>query len=156
MIFALDEERVPSLVALRNCCFFLPCLVPRACDCVSPTRSELRCVDGSQKNRCKVPFKQILSQGCPSHMPHFRISVNPRVLFVFFKTTYLFPERSQVVLQKENFLSFFFFKYLFIFREGRESKREGEKHQCVVASHVAPTGDLAYNPGSCPDWESIR
>ena len=46
-------------------------------------------------------------------------------------------------------------KILFIFRErGREEEREGEKHQCVVASHVPPTGDLAHNPGMCPDWES--
>ena len=47
----------------------------------------------------------------------------------------------------------FFFKrfYLFIFRErGREGEKEGEKHQCVVASHVPPTGDLAHNPGMCP------
>ena len=29
----------------------------------------------------------------------------------------------------------------------------GEKHQCVVASHMSPTGDLAHNPGMCPDWE---
>ena len=28
------------------------------------------------------------------------------------------------------------------------------KHQCVVASRVPPTGDLAFNPGMCPDWES--
>ena len=39
---------------------------------------------------------------------------------------------------------------------GREEEREGEKHQCVVASHVPPTGDLARNPGMCPDWESNR
>ena len=26
----------------------------------------------------------------------------------------------------------------------------------MVASHVAPTGDLACNPGMCPDWESNR
>ena len=26
----------------------------------------------------------------------------------------------------------------------------GEKHQCVVASRVSPTGDLARNPGMCP------
>ena len=44
---------------------------------------------------------------------------------------------------------------LFIFRgRGREGKREGEKHQCVVASCLPPTGDLAHNPGMCPDWES--
>ena len=24
----------------------------------------------------------------------------------------------------------------------------------MVASHVLPTGDLASNPGMCPDWES--
>ena len=23
----------------------------------------------------------------------------------------------------------------------------------MVASHVPPTGDLAHNPGVCPDWE---
>ena len=45
--------------------------------------------------------------------------------------------------------------YLFIFRErGREGEREQEKHQYVVASHLPPTGDLACNPGMCPDWES--
>ena len=48
-------------------------------------------------------------------------------------------------------------KILFIFREtkgGMKRGREGEKHQCVVASHVPPTGGLACNPGMCPDWES--
>ena len=45
--------------------------------------------------------------------------------------------------------------YLFIFRQrGREGEREGEKYQCVVASYVAPSGDLAHNPGMCPDKES--
>ena len=49
------------------------------------------------------------------------------------------------------------FVYLFIFRERvREGEREGEKHQCVVALHVPPTGDLARNPGTCPDLESSR
>ena len=44
-----------------------------------------------------------------------------------------------------------------MFRErGREGEREGEKHQHVVASHTPPTGDLACNPGMCPDWESNR
>ena len=46
------------------------------------------------------------------------------------------------------------FIYLFTFRErGREGEREGEQHQRVVASHVPSTGDLAHNPGMCPDWE---
>ena len=28
-------------------------------------------------------------------------------------------------------------------------EREGEKHQCVVASHTPPTGDVAHNPHMC-------
>ena len=43
--------------------------------------------------------------------------------------------------------------YLFILESGREGEREGEKHWCVVASCVPPAGDLAYNPGVCPDRE---
>ena len=44
--------------------------------------------------------------------------------------------------------------YLFIFRQrGREGEKEGEKYQCVVASHAPPTRDLAHNPGMCPDLE---
>ena len=55
-----------------------------------------------------------------------------------------------------NFILFIFKRfYLFIFTErGREGEREGEKQQCVVASHVVPTGDLDLNPGLCADWES--
>ena len=43
-----------------------------------------------------------------------------------------------------------FFKILFIFLErDREGEREGEEHQCVVASHTPLTGELAHNPGMC-------
>ena len=42
--------------------------------------------------------------------------------------------------------------YLFLERRERREK-EGEKHECVVASHAPLTGDLACNPGMCPDWE---
>ena len=42
-----------------------------------------------------------------------------------------------------------------MFRQrGREEERKGEKHQCMVTSPMPPTGDLACNPGMCPDWES--
>ena len=37
---------------------------------------------------------------------------------------------------------------------GREGERERKEYQCVVASRVPTTGDLACNPGMCPDWES--
>ena len=40
-----------------------------------------------------------------------------------------------------------------LFLEKKEGRKRG-KHQCVVASCVPPTGDLACNPGMCPDWES--
>ena len=46
---------------------------------------------------------------------------------------------------------------LFIFRErGREGEREGEKHDCVVASPAPPTGDQDGNPGLCPDLNRNR
>ena len=54
-------------------------------------------------------------------------------------------------------VSFYLFIYSLIFREGgREGERAPGKHQCVVASRTPPTGDLARNPGMCPDWELNR
>ena len=55
-----------------------------------------------------------------------------------------------------HFHSFFFLKILFVFRKRREGEREEEKPQCVVASHVPPTGDLTSKPGMCPDRESSQ
>ena len=37
---------------------------------------------------------------------------------------------------------------------GREGEREREKQQCVGASHMPDTGNLAHNPGMFPDWET--
>ena len=42
---------------------------------------------------------------------------------------------------------------LFIFRERGREGEVGEKHRCVVVSCTSLTGDLACNPGMCPDWE---
>ena len=42
---------------------------------------------------------------------------------------------------------------LIYFQRGREGEREGEKHQCTVASHASPTGYLACNPGMRSNWE---
>ena len=47
----------------------------------------------------------------------------------------------------------FIYFYVFIL-QGREGEREGEKHQCVVASRMPCTGDLACSPGMFPDGES--
>ena len=42
-----------------------------------------------------------------------------------------------------------------MFRQrGREEEREGEKHQCMVAFRVPPTGGLTGSPDLCPHWES--
>ena len=45
-----------------------------------------------------------------------------------------------------------FLKILFIYflEKEKEGEREGEKHQCVVASYLNPPGNLAHNPGMCP------
>ena len=48
-------------------------------------------------------------------------------------------------------ISDFLLKILFIFRQRRwEGKREGEKHQGVVASCAPHIGDPACNTGMCP------
>ena len=63
----------------------------------------------------------------------------------------------RVALVLHEFLKIYlFFKrfYLFFRGRGREGEREGVKHQCVVAPCTPPIGDLARNPGMCPDWVS--
>ena len=66
--------------------------------------------------------------------------------------------RHHVYLQREivKRKSFLFKDFIYLFLERREEEREGGKHQCVVASHTSPTGDLARNPGMCCDWELNR
>ena len=58
---------------------------------------------------------------------------------------------------KYNFLFFksvslfFILFYLFIFREkAKEGEREGEKHQCAVASHVPCTREPGLQPRHVP------
>ena len=65
--------------------------------------------------------------------------------------------RIGITGSKVRYISNFFKRfYLFILREKGRGGKEGEKHQCVVASLVSPTGDPACNPGMCPDWELNR
>ena len=72
--------------------------------------------------------------------------------FLDFLEVYFLCQIREVLLHYIFFFLFKYFIYLFL-EKGREGEREGEKHQCVVASHMAPTGDLACNPGMWPDWE---
>ena len=74
-----------------------------------------------------------------------------RLPIYFFSST-LFSD-IQTHLHLPIFSSFNFLKRFYLFLE-RAGGRQGKKHQCVVASHTAPTGVLACNPGMCPDWES--
>ena len=50
---------------------------------------------------------------------------------------------------------YLFFKrfYLFILERGGEGEREGEKHQCVVASRAPPTGTWPATQACALEWE---
>ena len=48
---------------------------------------------------------------------------------------------------------FSFLRFYLHLERGEGRGRERERNQCVVASPMAPTGDLAHTPGMCPDWE---
>ena len=74
--------------------------------------------------------------------------------FLSFKGFQKLTEGLLVSLFMTQVRLFFFFKILFLLDRGEGREKEGEKHQCVVASPTPPTGALACNPGTCPDWES--
>ena len=58
-------------------------------------------------------------------------------------------------IPRDSLISFFSKDFMYLFLErGREGEREGEKPRCGVASPIPSTGDLAHNPGMCPDWDS--
>ena len=61
-----------------------------------------------------------------------------------------------VIYHRVNLQTFKKIFFIYFRQRTKEGRRGGEKHPCVVASHVAPTGDLAHNPGMGPDWELNR
>ena len=72
------------------------------------------------------------------------------LFFFLFQILHMYYSCSQKeMLLKIQFFSFFQ-RFIYFLERGREGEREGEKHQCVVASQVPPIGDLACNPGMCP------
>ena len=102
-------------------------------------------VKGASTSTCPLPLHALMSSdtlfcsntyhSCSTSLPNcLSVSSEYTATFFFFFNTvfrvYLFLERG----------------------EGKE--KEGEKYQCVVASRVTPAGDLACNPGMCPDWDS--
>ena len=81
-----------------------------------------------------------------SRPPFFDMSHSPFLFSFFFHCSSLFF--------KERF-------YLFLERgEGKEKEWERNinvwQMEWVVASHTPQVGDLACNPGVCPEWESNR
>ena len=52
--------------------------------------------------------------------------------------------------------SFFFKELIYLFLESREGKQTERERNINVWLPLtsSPTGDLAYNPGMCPVWES--
>ena len=77
-------------------------------------------------------FREVVTTG----KGHVYFNHHEIILFIFFCNCFLF---------------FFLRFYLFICGQGKRGRKR-KKHQCVVASHVPPIGDLAHNPGMCPDW----
>ena len=124
---------------------------PRALSSLSPEQSQC------SNDRGRVSLKWL--HFCPMivtrtlMVPIYNIPLTNVLLYKISNT-----QQSWKNFSKHPYiLTIFFFLgfYLFIFRQrGRERGREGKKHQCVVASHAPPTGDLGRNSGTCPDWKS--
>ena len=70
----------------------------------------------------------------------------------YFREQYCYCVSFWIVMNDIHFngWSIFFKRFYLLLERGEGKEKEGEKHQCVVASHVPPTGDLAHNPGMCP------
>ena len=92
-----------------------------------------------------------------NHFFSFSLPIFFLFLFILFLFSLFFSfvvDFAVVVGYFFKCFSFFSFNFIYLVLERGEGKeKDGEKHQCVVASHVLPTGDLACNPGMCPDWE---
>ena len=66
----------------------------------------------------------------------------------------LLPRQS--ILLTLIIVLFFYLKKIFIyfsFGRGEGKETEGEKHQCVVSSHVPLYWGPGSHPGMCPDWD---
>ena len=69
---------------------------------------------------------------------------------------YIFGDYYSIITRILSSQRFPFFKdciYLFL-EKGKGREKERERNINVWVSHAPPTGDLAHNPGLCPDWES--
>ena len=94
-----------------------------------------------------VTYRAPKTEPPPCEEKCFPVSTHQQILCVQVSTFVWALKKYVLMLCKKIFK--------FMFRErGREGERVGEKHQWVVASCSPPTGDLACNPGMCPEWGS--
>ena len=79
-------------------------------------------------------------------------------LSIIFRMLYLYRTPGLLnYLLHMTMLSLFFLRfYLFILEREEGKEKERERNINVWLPSTCPlTGDLACNPGMCPDWESI-
>ena len=106
----------------------------RPCSHVSAWRAE-------SPSALPLPHSIPLSLKAHSEPPHLHnLTLTSPILHKFFWNTNSSEMQNLHLCYLIQCIDFFFL-------------REGEKYQCVVASHMPPTGALAHNPGMCPDWE---
>ena len=97
-------------------------------------------VEGRERNISMwLPLKHHLLETWPATRAYTLTGIEPATLW--------FADTSQ------GFFYVFFLTILFIFRVGGEGERRETIRGCLLLAH---TGDLACNPGMCPDWESNR
>ena len=112
-------------------------------------------VDVAQWTECQ-PANRKVAGSTPSQGTSLECAFLQRLMMASFRVLicHIFSVKC-LFISFAHFLIRLLFIVLFSLRDrGREGETEGEKHQCVVASRMPPTGDLACNPGTCPDWES--
>ena len=102
---------------------------------------------------CETAGGRVAEWLCWSCLPHPATNplelYNNLVLVKMYSTLHLCKYIRNTDIIKFYFIFLRF--YLFIFTEsGREGEREGEKHPCVVPSHMPLTRDPVCNPGMCP------
>ena len=106
----------------------------------------------------RFPLKQFQITGYIYNGWQFLIIENNNFMFFISSLALIGHSNNDLANSFIVFILFYFyflkdFIYFIFTQRGREGEKEGEKHQCVVASHVPHTGDLACNPGMCSEWE---
>ena len=72
-------------------------------------------------------------------------------------TTFIPTLFSLLIISHLNIFKKIFKKdFICLLLERGEGGRKKGRETCEKYNHMAPAGDLAHNPGMCPDWDSNR